>query len=329
MILILFIMIAEAAVAARDDEWTYHRSMCTGLGDRFGILLSLAAAARAYHTNGTVTFRWCAHPMQHNDSPDLQRAIPGWTGYGYRLSDLHAHFRLPEGLRIVPQWSAADPSAEISDTGSSRIPAVQGLPFLPTLGHEMFAVEGRPCVAPEAFRRAYREAAAQLRPLAEVVPARFDVVVHMRAWDRNTAAVDMQDAHFCTRAVLGALLDANVTSVAVLSHDRKWARRTLGARFRRLLLRQATPWEDMAMLLDGARRGIVQHASEGWSAFSTVPAFARPGVALINTYGGQQQHRFDYWRLFGPIPDGLYRCHETAAFVAHVVAGAVGDQGRG
>ena len=310
------VLIILAAADADDNAWTYRRSMCTGLGDRFGILLSLAAAARAH--NGTVTFRWCAQPMRHNDSPDLQRAIPGWRDYGYRLSDLHAHFRLPDGLRIVGRWSAADPPAEISDTGSSRIPAVQGLPFLPTLGHEMFSVEGRPCVAPEAFRRAYREAAAQLRPSA-AVPARFDVVVHMRAWDPNTAAVDMRDAHFCTRAVLGALLDANVTRVAVLSHNRKWARRTLGARFRHLLLRQATPWEDMAMLLGGARRGIVQHASEGWSAFSSVPAFARPGVALINTYNSSAGHRFDYWRLYGPVPDGLYRCHETAAFVARVV----------
>ena len=86
------------------------------------------------------------------------------------------------------------------------------------------------------------------------------------------------------------------------------------------LVRLAKSWEDMAMLLGGARRGIVQHASEGWSAFSSVPAFARPGVALINTYNRSAGHRFDYWRLYGPVPDGLYRCHETAAFVARVVA---------
>ena len=74
--------------------------------------------------------------------------------------------------------------------------------------------------------------------------------------DENTAFVDMHPQSYCTLDVLTALAINTSLSIGIVSHDRKWARHTLGRRFRRYLLRPSTQWDDMGMLLS-ARRGIV------------------------------------------------------------------------
>lgn len=165
------------------EEWSYRRSICTGLGDRLGVILSLAAVARAYNNGSMITFRWCQTDgavQAALDNPLHMRYIPGWTGYSYPLWELHAHFELPPGVRIVGEWSEADPQPLLSDLGSASIPPLQGLPFLPSLGHAIFAAEGKPRLTASAFRQAYEESARMLRPLS--VAAELDIIVHLRAW---------------------------------------------------------------------------------------------------------------------------------------------------
>jgi hypothetical protein len=305
----------------RDMEGVFETSMCTGLGDRLGMLLSLAAVARAYNLTA-VTMGWCVDPVgAFRNVPMHRQHIPGWTGYDYPLATLHEQLYLPDRVRVIASDAPQVPGAlKVSDRGSPRLPPAQGLPFLPWLAHELFAVGERPRVDRAAFEAAYADAGRGLR-VRRGVPA-YDVVVHLRAWDANTfVGADYAPAHYCTRAAVERLTEAAPwLSVAVISHNRTWARKVLGRRhLRRRLLRTDGVWEDMGVLL-AARRGIVQHASEGWSAFSSVPSLAR-GVPLLSTYSAPRAaHRHAYFASFGPLPEHWMRCDALEAFVARVAA---------
>jgi hypothetical protein len=326
-LLVFFVLFGTKLVSAEDELLVYRRSICTGLGDRLGMLLSLSAAAQAYG-NMSIVFRWCGEEAKSQlalDNPLHFHFIPGWTGFYYTLEELHSLFpQLPPHVRLVEEWPSSPALRTLSDEGDkARFPPVQGLPFLPAAGHRIFAAEGRPPLTEAAFREAYTAVAALLQPAPGYMRARFDVLVHMRGMDHNTAFADMAPQSFCTVAVLTALAEDPRTAalkVAVMSHKRRWAKQTLGPRFRQLVLRQMGALQDMALLLS-VRRGIVQHASGGWSAFSNVPALARPHIALLNTYRGLDEHRFSYFqRHYNISLSNAFRCHETAGFVDHVAA---------
>jgi len=324
-LLVLFVLL-QPGISADDELFVYRRSICTGLGDRMGVLLSLSAAARAYG-NMSIVFRWCGADAKYQvglDNPLHFHFIPGWTGFYYTLEELHRLFpQLPPYVRLVDEWpSTVLPT--LSDEGDkARFPPIQGLPSLPAAGHHIYTAEGRAPLTEAAYREAYTAVAAHLQPAPGYMRARFDVLVHMRGMDHNTAYADMAPESFCTVGVLEALAEDPRTAalkVAVMSHRRRWAKQTLGPRFRGLVLRQVGALEDMALLLS-VRRGIVQHASGGWSAFSNVPALARPHIALLNTYRGRDEHRFGYFQRYYNISlSNAFRCHETAAFVDHVAA---------
>ena len=295
--------------------WNFQRSTCTGLGDRVGALLSIAAVAHAY--NGTVWTRWCTDPQGvHESNPLFRHYVPQWTGFPWlTLEDLRARFSLPRTVHWA--WETK-PRRVISDEGDmARTPPTQGINFLPTVGHRVFVAEGEPLrLSAAAFAAAYATVAAEFRPL--ISTPTLDIVVHMRAWDNNTVAHDRRRRSYCTRMVLRRLADTGL-SMGVLSHNHTWALRMLGKRFGGLLLPSQDAWHDMATLLR-ARRGIVQHADEGWSAFSSVPALAR-GLPLITTYqGSAKEHRHAFWRRFGTdlVPSTFKSCGELDAFVAAV-----------
>ena len=310
------------------EHAVYERVLCTGLGDRMGMLLALAAVARAYNLT-SVTMRWCVDPMHaaHNNPPHL-KYIPDWEGYDYPLAALRTHLLLPDGVRVRMYDAQEDTAlradrstAWVTDMGSKRVPPMQGLPFLPWLGSEIFAVAGRPSrVTRVQFETAYASAARELvEPYDDSAPV-FDVVVHLRAWDVNTfAGADYAPQHYCTRAALMRLTERLPhLSVAVLSHNITWARAVLGRTLRkrrRMLLTPSYVWDDFNTLL-AARRGIVQHASDGWSAFSSVPAIARE-LPLLNTYDALE-HRFDYCAKYAPVPQNWHRCRDVDAFLARL-----------
>jgi hypothetical protein len=307
-----------ATVGATEEEGVYTRSLCTGLGDRLGMLLALAAVARAYNLT-RVTMGWCVDPVgAFRNNPMHMHHIPGWTGYDFPLATLRERLHLQEGVRLVlsdaPEVRGA---LAVRDTGSARVPPMQGLPFLPWLGHEVFAVGDKPRVTRATFEAAYD---AVRRDLWARHGYEFDVVVHLRVWDHNHyTSADYTPAHYCTRAALERIAEAAPwLTMAVLSHNRTWARAVLGRRLRKKLLRGADSFYDLGVLLS-ARRGLVQHASEGWSAFSTVASLAR-GLPLLSTYASpHHEHRHAYFARFAPVPAHWMRCGDIEAFIARLL----------
>ena len=69
---------------------------------------------------------------------------------------------------------------------------------------------------------------------------------------------------------------------------------------------------DMQLLLGAS--GIIQHASEGWSAYSSVPAMAK-SIPLINTYNGPG-HRYKVFAHYGTVPPEFHTCAELDLFLS-------------
>jgi len=300
--------------AAGGEDYVYHRSICTGLGDRLGAVAMLGAVARAYGVN--TTFCWCDDPMVVvKQNPLHLQYIPRWVGWRYPLSDPH-FFEVPKGVNLQSGVEYCQRAGHVvtDEADMPRTPPMQGLLSLPTLGHRMWAVSDRAAVPAEVFRRAYREAAMELRPRHHQKKA--DVVLHVRAPDRNT--FNRRDEHairsFCTRAAVHAALEAN-RSVAVVTNRPNYTRyRVLGEKLSKSVVLHShhSEWEDLELLF-GAR-AILQHASGGWSAFSATAALAR-GIPLLSTYRGDDEHRADFFARYGEVPKELrMRCGDIAAF---------------
>ena len=289
------------------EEWVHHRNVCTGLGDRVCTLLALSAVARAF--NVTVHMRWCTDPMSAEAlGPLHMRYIPAWTGWHYPLPA-----RAPTGLRVAVEEQTQGP---IIVDWASRVPPMQALQCLPRLGHELYQLPPRPPVSPADFQAAYYQAADELFP-ASSNRTKEEVVLHIRTRNHNTHARDERPSSFCTRAVLRMLLAAGQPVVAITDGPKR-ARRVLGPAYRHLLRNASSDaWDDMARLADA--RGILQHASEGWSSYSGVPALARR-VPLLNTFFAEtSEHRHDLFAAYGGLPPHFYRCRDARLFVAAVL----------
>jgi hypothetical protein len=77
------------------------------------------------------------------------------------------------------------------------------------------------------------------------------------------------------------------------------------------IMEQGTAWSDMQLALGAA--AIVQHASEGWSSYTSVPAMAKE-IPLINTYKGMR-HRYSFFTQYGDLPPEFYSCKQIRTFV--------------
>jgi len=68
--------------------YVYDRAECTGLGDRVGILMTLATLANLHDVQ--IAFEWCQDPSQV--FPRLHKHIPQWKGYDYDMPEFIGRF---------------------------------------------------------------------------------------------------------------------------------------------------------------------------------------------------------------------------------------------
>ena len=91
-----------AAKEMAAEVWLYDRTICSGLGDRLGAMLTVATLA---HLAGVqVEMEWC-DGEKSRDFGDVRTHIPTWVGFNYSLPELEAAFRIPGGVRWVQSFS--------------------------------------------------------------------------------------------------------------------------------------------------------------------------------------------------------------------------------
>jgi hypothetical protein len=289
--------------------WVYTGTISTGLGDRMGTMLSLSALARLHDAH--VHMEWCMDPMRATIANPLHlQYIPKWTGWTYDLNRTRDLLRFPSNVLFSPPPPGHDCSAVGILGGHS------GMPQTSTLYWKFLRMGAGQQHTYAEYLAAYKQAGAELLPSSSAQQQEMEneeplyAVVHVRCPDDNTHARD--EDSFCTQSAVRMLLTTGV-ELHVVSNSPACARRWVGDADSLHLQNStaATAAEDMRLLLGAA--AIIQHASEGWSSFSSVPAMAK-GIPLLNTYTGDG-HRFDIFHANGHVPAEFFRCRQMQRFI--------------
>jgi hypothetical protein len=290
------------------DNWLYDNPICTGLGDRIGIIIALSALA-SLHSNSTnqavVHMEWCTEPERVLvGNHHFRRWVPGWTGFDFPIEALLASFILPANVRL---YATSQPPMYIFRDQrvlhGGPVPAWEGTSQTSTLYCKSLRMERDLIASTQDCEMAYKEAGKQIRVrnTAEDIPY---VLVHFRSPDDNTCRQMRDEKPFCTHAVLRELHQAGLY-MKVISNNHSFSMQWLRSLpFSVQLIHGRSACQYLALALSAT--AIVQHSATGWSSYTSVPAMAR-GIPLINTYDGLN-HRFDLFASYGAVPQEFHSC---------------------
>lgn len=295
------------------DTWHYETPICSGLGDRLGLVFSLSALASLHGENTTVWMEWCTDSRKVLLNNGLfYQYIPYWTGWQYSLEELRGYMQMPPNVKFFSSDERAPmvPWARSVTTGGGELPGKDGIPQVSTLYWRALKLSGDQ----RTWTRAQYVQAYKNVPLVPVSEAAFPyVLVHFRGPDRNTHVRD--EIHFCTRRVISTLWTTTKAHMRVISNNVSHALKWLdGLPSLEIVHSGNNAFADMQLAMNAA--GIVQHASEGWSSFTSVPAMAK-SVPLINTYEGEG-HRHGGFSHYGGLPEEFHMCGDVVDFAALV-----------
>lgn len=299
-------------------NWIFQPPICVGLGDRLGTIIALSALASLYNTSYVMHVEWCTDPTRALIGNPLHvKLIPGWTGYDYPLKTLHATLTLPNNIRLYP--TGHEPKqvdlALVSESGT--IPAWDGNSQASTMFCRALTMDKeRQKLWPiHECEQAYKRAGYYVKPVDHQADDTPFVLVHFRSPDKNTCLHGYHQDQFCTPAVLQELRSAGVR-VRVISNNHSLSMQWLRGLPSMELVHSSSAFKDMVLALSAV--AIVQHASHGWSSYTSVPAMAR-GIPLINTYTGEN-HRYAFFKHYGEVPRELHSCTNLTQFVEKAVS---------
>jgi hypothetical protein len=306
--------------STRAQDFLFDRPICTGLGDRVGTMLTLAALAR--HHNATVGYLWCEDPSVIY--PRIRSGIPRWSGYDYNLTEFKARFRPPPEIIFV---------SDLADPGLQRLPKVvwgRGSPFpaeqgsdsIPNIAHLTMRLPIRGTPFQTSFLAKYREIIAPIAAAKQtdktIIHGSY-ILLHMRGPDHNTYEAPLDGPeHYCTGKVVKALIKQKLgLPVYAISNNVPWAADLLEGRVP-VLDDAGSAYDHFSLLISA--KAIIQHAWSGWSSYSSVPALIS-GAPMINTYDPfSSHHRFRLFRSQLGLPANFYNCTQIHTFAQAVLS---------
>jgi hypothetical protein len=307
-----------ASTSAQD--FLLDRPICTGLGDRVGTMLTLAALAR--HHNATVGYLWCEDPSMIYAR--IRSGIPRWSGYDYNLTEFKARFRPPPEIILVSDL--ADPGLQrlpkvVWGQGHTPFPAEQGSDSIPNIAYLTMRFPISPAPFQTSFLAKYREIIA---PIAAAQTGETTIhgpyiLLHMRGPDDNTPVFPLDGPeHYCTGKVVKALIKQKLgLPVYAISNNIPWAEDLLEGRVP-ILDDSGSAYDHFSLLISA--KAIIQHGWGGWSSYSSVPALIS-GAPMINTYDPfYSHHRFRLFRSQLGLPANFYDCTQIHSFAQAVLS---------
>lgn len=289
--------------------WLFGNPVCTGMGDRLGIIIALSALA-SLHDNSTVYMEWCTDTQRVMvGNPLHMKFIPKWTGWSYPMETVRAHISLPGNVRFfLTDQQPAFQFKLVSD--GSEAPPYHGIPQTSTLYWKSLRMSDTR-VSDDQYVQAYKTAGNQVKSLVDHVPDY--VLVHFRGPDDNTWRPDdsvFRMQNFCTREVIRAVHNAGIF-MRVISNNYTNTLQWLKGLPSIEIVHLGNAMTDLQLVLSAA--GIIQHGLHGWSAYSSIPAMAR-SIPLINTYSGYE-HRFKVFQQYGDLPVEFHKCNQIQEFL--------------
>lgn len=319
---VLFILSALCVgpVSCTERLYLYDRPICTGLGDRVGTMLSLAALARV--ENASIAYLWCKDPSVI--VPAQRAFMPRWSGFNYSLDEFKSRFRPPSEIAFVDDLSGRELQ------GLPRV-VWQGLPFPAEQGSDSIPQNAwltmrlpteRKLDYIDAFQSHYKSLARPMAMAQQKAGARVRrpyILLHMRGPDDNTYAGPLDGPeNYCTGKVIKGLLRMKLgMPIYAITNNPGWAGYLLNGRVK-LINGTGSAYDHFSLLLSA--EAIIQHAWGGWSSYSSVPALVS-GAPMINTYDvGLMHHRFRVFRSQLGVPPNYYDCTQAFEFMQAIQA---------
>lgn len=275
-------------------KWKYDRRVCSGLGDRMCLFFIMAGLGRV--ANAIVYVRWCEEG-QHGGSRT------------YDIESYKATLGFPEHVIFVPDGVFDMVTVGMADVRSdnTEIIANEGYDCCYAIGQKTFRA---PAVFNSSdFTRAYQEEGREWA-LPKPAPEDRYVILHVRGDDKQ----DMNINDFCTVEAVRAVAAVGLR-IVVVTDDRSLADSVIQHTDNIPVYAADSDVYNNVALIHGAA-GVLQHAKDGWSSFSSSVVLFR-GVPLLNTWRGGYNRIREFERVGGKTWE-LRMCEGIDGFVADV-----------
>ena len=280
-------------------SFLFERDICTGLGDRLGLVLTLATFARL--EDAVVVFPWCEDPA--SVLPRLTAGIPTWRGYNFSLAEFQRRFELPKEVAMVRNVTSEHwglPRVRWENVG---VQAEHGSDSVYTVAWQTMRL-GRADVNASEFAWAYKR-------IGVVLASKWRrrepyTVLHLRGPDVNTPdAYDHDPSAFCTGKVVRRLQGLKFIAI---SNNCTWANDLMGGHLR-VSCDHSEPYDDLGLRDRPACVGRMVLVQLG------------AGACGINSHNHHVPgHPVPTRTLPGAGPPEMFACKRREAFVRRVRA---------
>jgi hypothetical protein len=260
----------------------YNRLLTTGFGDRMSVYLTVAAAAAT--VGADVYVYW------HDNPDDLGVCEVCRLAY----EPIRPFVRWPANMHVLRQVEFEEQTQHMDTIEYNREGLLVSYHAFDGIYTTAWRTFGLPSTLPQlsrnSFELSYRKVAREMRiecPSRECEPVSMSkfVVLHFRCGDKMHPLSDFNTVEVLRR------IPGHVPVVVVTDDDKRLNEMLSVAapfaanitRLRPIPDKLVTMIRDFAVLLNAT--GIIQHSTNAWSSYSSVPAMMR-GIPLLNTWVG-------------------------------------------
>ena len=260
----------------------YNRLLPTGFGDRMSVYLTVAAAAAT--VGADVYVYW-------HDNPDDQMVCEVCR-LGYET--IRPFVRWPVNMHVLREVDFEGKTQHMDTIEYGReglLVSHHAFDGIYTTAWKTFGLSSTlPQLSRNSFELSYRKVAREMRiecPSREWEPVSMGkfVVLHFRCGDKMQPLSDFNTVEVLRR------IPGHVYVVVVTDDDNQFNEMLSVSgpfvanitRLSPLPDKSVTMMRDFAVLLNAT--GIIQHSTNAWSSYSSVPAMMR-GIPLLNTWIG-------------------------------------------
>jgi hypothetical protein len=261
---IIYLLFNNIHTLFNNKNLKFSRNVFSGLGDRFSILLCLAAFANVTNTD---IYTYWYEGIPHNNNRHRF----------YSLSTIKKYVKFPKKLHILSKKEFDNITFNMEDIDSSYSSILDYNVCLYTDGFKMFKEKYN--INKETFISSYKKIISDFDINIDTGIIIEYIVVHLRGEDKIDNIKNYKTIKIIKNISLPLIFISNDNNL-----KSKITKYVSNIYLQKNITKKSSTYKslyDFKLMLNS--NGIVQHSPKSWSAFSSVAAMLR-NIPLINTY---------------------------------------------
>lgn len=262
-IYIIYLLLNDIHILFKNKNLKFSRSVFSGLGDRFSILLCLAAFANLTNTD---IYTYWYEEIPHNNNKHRF----------YPLSTIKKYVKFPNNLHILSKKEFDKITFNMEDVDSGYSSIFDYNVCLYTDGFKMFKEKYN--ITKETFISSYKKIISDFDINIDTGINTKYVVVHLRGEDKIDNIKNYKTIEIIKNISLPLIFISNDNNL-----KSKIIKHTKNICLQKNITKKSSTYKslyDFKLMLNST--GIIQHSPRSWSAFSSIAAMVR-NIPLINT----------------------------------------------